>query len=243
MNKSHRIKRILFSLAFTLLALSVNAFDHYATCSNQIVKIETFSDSGIPIKQGSGIVMGKSELREPPIRSSFNILTNFHVVEFAHTILITTKKGEYSLAGVVFFDAKKDIAIIRNRQDLDVKPASFRNVTEGIGKKAYSISSPQDLGWSLSDGIISQTREVEKVDYLQFTPSISHGSSGGGLFDANGICIGLITSSMEKGQNLNLAITLKNTFIVQLMDLCKYVGNARLNYSDWNGVKGTPKNP
>jgi tetratricopeptide (TPR) repeat protein len=59
---------------------------------------------------------------------------------------------------------------------------------------------------SLSEGLVSALRKFEGVSFIQTTAPISHGSSGGGLFDEQGRLIGITTFTVKDGQNLNFAI-------------------------------------
>jgi Trypsin-like peptidase domain len=54
--------------------------------------------------------------------------------------------------------------------------------------------------------LVSGLRTFEGVRLIQTTAPISHGSSGGGLFDAQGKLIGITTFMFKDGQNLNFAI-------------------------------------
>lgn len=74
------------------------------------------------------------------------------------------------------------------------------------GQKVVAIGSPLGLFNSVSDGIISGFRQLERVSMIQFTAPVSHGSSGGALLDLYGELIGLITAGYDDGQNLNLAV-------------------------------------
>ena len=62
---------------------------------------------------------------------------------------------------------------------------------------------------SVSDGIISGFRTINDKDMIQFTAPISHGSSGGALLNSYGEVIGICTSGIDEGQNLNLAVSYK----------------------------------
>jgi S1-C subfamily serine protease len=57
---------------------------------------------------------------------------------------------------------------------------------------------------------------------LQITAPISGGSSGGPVLDANARVIGVATSSLKTGQNLNFAIT--SEYVEKLMET---IGEAR----------------
>lgn len=76
-----------------------------------------------------------------------------------------------------------------------------------IGDKAVAIGNPLGLDWTLSTGVVSRIPSGDD-DLVQSTAPISHGSSGGGLFDATGRLIGITRSSRTEGQNLNFAVRL-----------------------------------
>ena len=59
---------------------------------------------------------------------------------------------------------------------------------------------------SVSTGDFSGRIPEDGYNVLQFTASISPGSSGGALFNENGEVIGVTFASYTNGQNLNLAI-------------------------------------
>ena len=71
-----------------------------------------------------------------------------------------------------------------------------------IGEAVVAIGSPLGLQNTVSTGIISARRD----GYLQTTAPISHGSSGGALFNMTGQVIGITSAGMEEGANLGFAI-------------------------------------
>lgn len=75
-----------------------------------------------------------------------------------------------------------------------------------IGDPVYAIGAPQGLELTLSNGLVSGIREYKGTEYIQTTAPISQGSSGGGLFDAQGRLVGITTMYLKDGQNLNFAI-------------------------------------
>ena len=76
--------------------------------------------------------------------------------------------------------------------------------------KVYAIGSPKGLENSLSDGIVSGKRRNRKSGFdIQFTADISPGSSGGGLFDADGNLIGITTSARKDANSLYFAVPSK----------------------------------
>jgi hypothetical protein len=74
------------------------------------------------------------------------------------------------------------------------------------GQRVYAIGAPQGLDLTISEGIVSSLREVQGGTVIQTTAPVSKGSSGGGLFDASGRLVGLVTFQHRFGQNLNFAL-------------------------------------
>lgn len=91
-----------------------------------------------------------------------------------------------------------------------------------IGSPIVVIGSPQGLGGSLSTGILSG-RRGDAGQVLQLTAPISPGSSGSPVFDHEGRVIGVITSQITEGQNLNFAIAL-SALPQEFPDTGEYLG-------------------
>jgi len=85
---------------------------------------------------------------------------------------------------------------------VSVQPSS----SLAIGERVYSIGAPEGLELTFSDGIISGFRKNKQARVIQTTAAVSQGSSGGGLFDAQGRLVGITTFYLEEGQNLNFAL-------------------------------------
>src|SRR5207249_9807394 len=74
------------------------------------------------------------------------------------------------------------------------------------GSNVYAIGNPHGLEKSISTGVLSGVRTVGKRELIQITTPLSHGSSGGPVFESSGKVIGVTASSIEEGQNLNFAV-------------------------------------
>jgi hypothetical protein len=77
----------------------------------------------------------------------------------------------------------------------------------------FAIGNPEGLEVTLSEGLISGLRSMSGAlaaqgvdEVIQTTAPISPGSSGGGLFDAEGRLIGITTLYSPFAQNLNIAL-------------------------------------
>jgi hypothetical protein len=135
------------------------------------------------------------------------LLTNCHTLKgHAYHLITRTNADEPTPVTVVKADVAGDRCVVRSEERLpsyvEIKPYSAVD----IGEEAYSVGTPQGLELTLADGIVSAKRSFDGVRYLQTTAPISHGSSGGGLFDGSGRLIGITTMYRKEGQNLNFAI-------------------------------------
>jgi len=112
------------------------------------------------------------------------------------------------------YDQEKDVALLRVDE---MNAPSVRVGNSDLvkqGDKAVTIGNPGGLENTVSDGIISGVREYEGIKILQTTCPISHGSSGGPLYNLNGEVIGITALMLEIGQNLNFAIPIN--YLTQL---------------------------
>lgn len=165
------------------------------------------------IASGSGVVV--------PDRSKDAVLiaTNCHVVEKSPYGAVGIKQGdEEGLGWIEGRDTARDLCMVRGlfpgamSKDGEVSLRKLPAVQVGasqsleVGDPVYAVGAPQGLELSLSDGLVSGFREYKGSEYIQTTAPISKGSSGGGLFDAQGRLVGITTMYVKDGQALNFAV-------------------------------------
>ena len=80
------------------------------------------------------------------------------------------------------------------------------NKNPQVGEDVFAIGSPKGLSNSLTKGTISGFRENKRI---QIDATIDHGSSGGPLFNMKGEVIGITTSGMGTGSELNFAVDIQ----------------------------------
>lgn len=172
-----------------------------------IVLIEAEDSEGK--RQGSGVAFrnGFSRNEEGKIvRNSTWIVTNAHVVKKTKTVKVMVSgfpvKGE-----VMYSDAQMDVAFVFVN-DTVIKPVELINAPTLVspGDAVFAIGAPQGLTRSITDGIVSATREIDGIRLIQTSAAISPGSSGGGLFRTTGELIGITTFKILGGESLNFAI-------------------------------------
>ncbi len=150
-------------------------------------------------KTGSGFILTRDGLA----------VTNHHVVVDGKTIVARLPSGkQYAAAHVVSYDAARDLAVIRldtNDSLPVVKMGDSAKVV--LGEQAVAIGSPEGMEHTISDGLVSAWRDSgHGFKLIQISVPISHGSSGGPLFNMRGEVIGVTSSGLKEGQNLNFAI-------------------------------------
>ena len=113
-------------------------------------------------------------------------------------------------AKLAMWDVKRDLCQLRvvgaqGAGDLDCQ---FEQLT--VGQNVFAIGNPKGLESTMSAGLVSSLRRNTggQLVLIQTSAAISGGSSGGGLFDAQGNLVGLTTLGSVTGdaQNLNFAI-------------------------------------
>jgi hypothetical protein len=146
--------------------------------------------------QGSAVVVGPGRL-----------VTNCHVLARMTRIQVTKANVSYG-ARLEFPDPENDLCQLRvdNFQAPAVELAASEALR--VGARVYAIGTPQGLETTLSDGLLSGLRrnDAGQLMFVQTTAPISPGSSGGGLFDAEGRLVGITSFTRRESQNINLAV-------------------------------------
>jgi S1-C subfamily serine protease len=186
-----------------------NGFDPariYAERSPGVVTVYAFfGDPANPSTvgaQGSGFV----------ISSKGYILTNAHVitnagdtngkVKAASHLYVEFNDRDRVLAKVVGWDVYDDVGLIQvEPSEHAVRPVPLGDsASVVVGESAAAIGSPLGNEDSLAVGVVSATRRAipaltvrryNVVDAIQTDAPITHGNSGGPLFDARGRVIGI----------------------------------------------------
>lgn len=134
------------------------------------------------------------------------VATNCHVALAGNYLVVYIDKKPH-LGRLYYYEKKKDLCLIEIA-GATLKPVSIRrSKSVKIGEEVYAIGNPEGRMKTISRGIISN-KFVNKygVEELQTDAAISHGSSGGGLFDSESNLIGITTAGDLDGENIGFAI-------------------------------------
>ena len=144
------------------------------------------------------------------ITSSGIGVSNFHVFEGGNSdeaIIKTIDNHQYHVKKILYSDKELDFIVFEVENVYNDFPyLLMANEKTGVGEDVYAIGNPKGLEHTLSKGIVSSYRENDTK--IQTTASITHGSSGGPLFNMKGEVIGITTSGIGEA-NLNFAMNIQ----------------------------------
>ena len=155
------------------------------------------SEQEVPAGSGTGFVWDDKG----------HVVTNFHVVQGAESLVVTFQNQQRFDAKVVGVEPKKDIAVLKVMAPADLlKPVRVAPSTElEVGQKTIAIGNPFGLDHTLTTGIVSALgRQVQGIggvtirDMIQTDAAINPGNSGGPLLDSSGHLIGMNTMIFSK---------------------------------------------
>lgn len=137
------------------------------------------------------------------------IVTNYHVINGAQQITVTTSDGTAYSATLVGTDASNDIAVLK----VDAKgltPAVLGDSSKlAVGDAVLAIGNPLGtLSGTVTDGIISALEREVTIDgntmtLLQTSAAVNPGNSGGGLFNAGGELVGIVNAKSSSDSSGN----------------------------------------
>ena len=177
--------------------VSWNGRTSTVSITSDTVSMVSAKDSVVYIQtnkmQGSGVVLSSDGL----------IATNFHMIENASTAQFLFNDGSIyqGKTTVVGLDPEADIALLKISKT-GLKAASI-STSYAIGDAVTAIGSPDGNRNKETTGVINGFDQ----DIISTSAVISHGSSGGGLFNSNGQLIGM-TSAYGNEQYLSIPISL-----------------------------------
>ena len=152
------------------------------------------------------------------------IVTNYHVVEGANAIQITTYDNESYDAELIGYDESNDIAVLKvNAKNLT--PVILGDSDQlNVGDSVVAIGNPLgQLAFSLTSGSVSAlNRRISisnvAMNLIQTDCAINSGNSGGALFNSYGEVIGITNAKYSSSgasntaaiENIGFAIPINN---------------------------------
>lgn len=198
----------------------MSAAEIYATYVNSTVGITTetttnyFGHTTTSAASGSGFIL----------TADGYIVTNYHVIENAQKIQVTTYDNTSYNALLVGYDESNDIAVLKIEAE-NLTPVVLGDSSNmNVGDDVVAIGNPLgELTFSLTGGKVSAlnrevtTSEGVTMELIQTDCAINSGNSGGALFNMHGEVIGItnakystFSSSEASIDNIGFAIPISN---------------------------------
>ena len=143
------------------------------------------------IGTGSGVIISADGL----------IITNYHVIEDATEIEITSNKNKTYKAEIIGSDPNTDLAVLKINPDENLPFIPFGDSDNSrIGEWVLAVGNPFNLNSTVTAGIISaksrdlNDRDSKNQSFIQTDAAVNMGNSGGALVNTSGELIGINTA-------------------------------------------------
>ena len=143
------------------------------------------------------------------------IITNYHVIEDATSVMITLSDGTEYDARIIGSDASSDLAVLKveaeNLPEAELGDSSALQ----IGELVVAIGNPLGYENTVTDGIVSGlnrqlTDYIDSATLIQTNATINSGNSGGALVNSKGKVVGInsakLVASNAEGMGFALSI-------------------------------------
>ena len=217
-------------------------------CRDSVVQITSSSSQssssndmlgmfGLGDGNGSGEAVGSGVI----ITTDGYIVTNNHVVDGFDTFKVAlSDESEYD-AKLIGKDAKTDLAVLKIEKSGLTASSFGKSSSLEVGDEVVAIGNPLgELTGTVTNGIVSALdRSVEisgqTMNLIQTNASINEGNSGGGLFDKNGLLIGIVNAKTSgdsvEGLGFAIPIDTAKTVVEQIMDYGYVKGRVHMGLS------------
>lgn len=219
---SSRVKVESFSYAVAKTAPSV--VNIYVTDLNSSYTSPAEDVTNVT-SSASGVIMSKDGY----------IVTNYHVVPSVNgkdkAVWAQTRDGKLYQAFIVGCDRRTDIAILKiEASNLPTIPID-KSYEPEVGDIVFAIGNPNNLGQTVTHGIISATarsgsgllsRDQMNIreglqDLIQTDAPINNGNSGGALVNSAGMLAGINTASFNGYQTYGIGFAVPTKLVTMVM--------------------------
>lgn len=175
-------------------------------------------DNSKAVSQGSGIVISADGF----------VITNSHVVgnsKTAYAVKVITADGKEYKTGVVGFDARTDLAVLKMEGAKELNPAVFGNSDQiKLGEDLIVIGNPGGIEYrnSMTKGIVSAVNRDASgkniVKYIQTDAAINPGNSGGPAVNNFGQVIGVASAKIADEKYEGMGFCIPSVQVKQIID-------------------------
>ncbi len=121
-----------------------------------------------------------------------NLITNCHVTQQAKSVTLVQGDAP-SNASSQASDVVHDLCVL-SFPNMRMKPATLRDSrTLKLGEAVYALGFNRGLGLTYQDGYVEELFHLDGGVVIRTSAAFTTGASGGGLFDAQGKLVGILT--------------------------------------------------
>ena len=103
-----------------------------------------------------------------------------------------------------------DLALLKTEPNSSLKPVTFADQEAFPGEAVYAIGNSKGEGLCIVEGIVSDVhRRIGNIDAIMISAPVTHGNSGGPVFDAEGKLVGIVQSGRQDVSAMNYVIPIK----------------------------------
>ena len=189
---------LLIALAVASAAAELAIVDIVRQVKPAVVTVITYDSSGVKQSQGSGFFVDAG-----------HVITDWHVVKGADRTEVKTSDGKvHAVKNISGGGGSGDLARLElTTPNSSVKPLTVISSVPEPGERVIVVGSPYGLEASVSDGIVSEVRDLPSLGrVIQISAPISRGSSGSPVVNLKGEVVGVAQAIHGDGQNINFAI-------------------------------------
>lgn len=156
------------------------------------------------------------------------LITNYHVIEDAKSIVVKGVKGNFTEAyqvEIVASDKYNDLALLKINDNrftgFGTIPYKVKTTTSEVGEDVFVLGYPMRSTMGdeikLTTGVISSKTGFQgDVSLYQISAPVQPGNSGGPLFDGKGNLIGIVSAKHTGAENVGYAI--KTSYLKNLVE-------------------------
>ncbi len=189
--------------------VGVHTYGTYSYWGRQITNMELGS--------GSGVIYSEDGY----------IITNYHVIEDATSVVVTLSDEQEYEAVIIGADEASDLAVLKIDAGRKLPAAELGNSSElQIGELVVAIGNPLGYDNTVTDGIVSGLNRqlsdyTDEMTLIQTNAAINSGNSGGALVNGRGEVIGInsakLVASNAEGMGFALSIDEVKPLVEQLI--------------------------
>jgi S1-C subfamily serine protease len=152
-----------------------------------------------------------------------NFVTNYHVIadawESGDTSVTVFQDEGRPLDGTISL-ALPDVDLALVSVAADIPALKMSTETPRAGEAVLVIGSPFGLGGSVTTGAVSALREIDGLNYIQFSAPTSPGNSGGPLVNPAGEVIGITEAKAVAFGAEGIAIAIPVNQVCTQLKIC-----------------------